>query len=180
MRVLDTLLGRTPTAPQRYVQVLMGDPPADEVRWLGSLVAEGEEDRALWELRYAWRAVGLMVAQRDALDDRTASLVARELEDAMRADRAVAAPMLRLAERQLNERLGAYRDMAAMRGTDDAVAERLGRTLLLLSGVVKATSADGERAAQLMAGFFAKAAEALRAAFGGPSPAPTEAPTSNR
>lgn len=167
MSVLDSLLGRSATASQRYVHALMADPAASDVEWLGSIVSEGQEDRAMWELRYARRAIGLIVAQRDALDDRTASVVAKDLAEAMRVDRAVAAPMLKLAERQFNERLGAYREMAAMRGRDDVVSDRLGRTLLLLAGAGRVSAEDSQRAATVMGGYFTQAAEALRVAFGG-------------
>lgn len=167
MSVLDGLLGLRPTPSQRFVQHLMEEPLAADVAWLGALVREGEEDHARWELRYAKRAIGLIVAQRDALDDRTASVVAHDLQEAMRVDRAVAAPMIRLAERQFNERLGAYREMAALRGGHDAVADRIARTMLMLAGIARANGDDSSRATALVAKYFLEAGDALRASFSG-------------
>ncbi len=62
-----------------YVRTLSGEPEAADVDGLARDVTRGDVDHARWELRYARRALGLLVAGRDALDDRTASVVAREL-----------------------------------------------------------------------------------------------------
>ena len=51
----------------------------------------------------------LLVAERDALDDRTGSLVAREMRQALQMDRSVAAGMVAVAERQFNQRLISFR-----------------------------------------------------------------------
>ena len=63
------------TRAAAYVAVLWRDPAPEEAQWLASHSA-GDLDHARWELRYARRALGLLTAQRDALDDRTASVVA--------------------------------------------------------------------------------------------------------
>ena len=63
----------------RYVERLVAEPGDDDVRWLAHAATRGDTDHARWELRYAKRALGLLTAERDALDDRTGSLVARAL-----------------------------------------------------------------------------------------------------
>src|SRR5258708_14052650 len=69
-----------------YVASLMREPEDADVEWLTRAATKGDADHARWELRYARRAVGLIVAQRDALDDKTGSAVARELSDAVARD----------------------------------------------------------------------------------------------
>lgn len=120
-----------------YVEDIMREPATQAVDWLAAAATSGDADRAIWELRYLRRALGLLIAERDALDDRTASAVARSLTQAMQADRNVAAPMVRLAERQFNERLAAYREMMHLRGSQESTTRRVGRALLLLSGSVR-------------------------------------------
>src|SRR5688500_17899154 len=62
-----------------YVATVRAEPADDDARWLAAAAAGGDVDHARWELRYARRALGLLAAQRDALDDRTPSAIAREL-----------------------------------------------------------------------------------------------------
>lgn len=157
---------RGPRPSEQYVKGLMEEPSTTDVEWLAETATTGDRDRATWELRYVRRALGLLVAQRDALDDRTASAVAHELATEMAKDRNVAAPMIRLAERQFNDRLSAYRDMIALRGTAESLPERIGRTLLLMSGVGRMTKEDLDMAATLSERYLAEASERLRAAFG--------------
>jgi hypothetical protein len=123
-------------------------------------------------LRYARRVIGLLVAERDALDDRTASAVGRALSAAMRFDPRVAADTLPIAESQLNARLGAYREALRARQGEDATGARLGRTLLAFTSPVGVASASPEaiaRAGELLARYSAEANEALRTAFGAAS-----------
>ena len=163
---LGAFFARGPSAAQRYVRWAMAEPDPPSVAWLAGVATGGDADRAAWELRYLRRALALVVAQRDALDDQTGSEVARELRLATRADRQVAAAMVTLAERQFNERLSAYREMLALRGLPDSPAERVGRTLLLLSGCPLVTAPDVSRGAEVAARWQAEAVEALTAAFG--------------
>ncbi|MFN8579820.1 MAG: hypothetical protein U0163_02405 [Gemmatimonadaceae bacterium] len=130
------------------------------------------------ELRYARRALGVLVAQRDALDDRTASEVARVLETAMHNDRHIAADKVKVAERQLNERLGVYRDVLTTRRPEESVAVRLGRALLVVTGVVGAPPAEAvDRAAEILARYLSEANDVLRKAFGTALP-PDDVPPS--
>jgi hypothetical protein len=149
-----------------FVAALFREPDAEDARWLGDAATRGDLDHATWELRYAKRALGLIAAQRDALDDRTASIVARQITDAFARDPNIAAEMAETAERQFNVRLSAYRDgLAAKGGTPTPI--RMGQTLFAFAGgSFKAHDANIERAGALLAGYLAEANEALRASFG--------------
>src|SRR3954453_23008865 len=110
---------------EQYVDVLLAEPADDDVSWLATIATRGDSDHARWELRYARRAIGLLVAQRDALDDRTGSYVARALSEAFTTDDRIGRDRIELAERQYNARLSAYRDALAARVAD--AAPRLGQ-----------------------------------------------------
>src|SRR6476661_9654678 len=90
-----------------YVRTLLLDPDDVDVSWLSDVATRGDLDRARWELRYARRAAGLLSAERDALDDRTASAVAHEIAGSWAKDRNIAAEMRHAAEQQFNARLRA-------------------------------------------------------------------------
>jgi len=153
---------------ETYVRSLHAEPAEDDVRWLAERTAGRDADHARWELRYALRALGLVVARRDALDDRTASVVAHALTEALRHDGHVASGMRKVAERQFNARLTLYADALSVRGPAAASAKRLGRALLEFSGSdsVREESAVA-RAGELLVAYEARAHESLRAAFGG-------------
>ncbi len=149
-----------------FVEGLLADPSPEDVTALATMV-QVDEDRARWELRYARRTLGVLVAQRDALDDRTGSEVARELASAMHNDRHIAADMVRVADRQLNERLTAYREVLTTRRPDEGVETRLGRVLLRLTGWNGPASEDrAGMAGTLMLRYLTEANDALRKAFG--------------
>jgi len=149
-----------------FVRVLYREPDAADVLWLASSATAGDTDHARWELRYARRAMGMLVARRDALDDRTASLVAHELVEALSRDPQVGSGRMSLAERQLNDRLRAYGDALTARAAEPTGA-RLARVL-----VTFATGRDAadprllERAGALLAQYMDEANAALRDAFG--------------
>ena len=158
--------GRRARPAAQYVMGLMEEPVDEDVTWLAGAATAGDEDRARWELRYFRRALGVVLAQRDALDDRTGSTVSRALAEVMAADRNVAVPMLQIAERQFKERLMAYREMMALRGAQEGVPERLGRTLLLLSGAVRTPTDALAQSAALASRYQEEASGRLRKAFG--------------
>ena len=149
-----------------YVVDLFREPEQSDVEWLTQNATRGDVDHARWELRYARRALGLIAAQRDALDDRTASAVAREIAEAFGRDRNIAAGMVETAERQFNARLSAYRDGLAARG-GTATPIRMGQTLFAFAGgSFKLQDDNIVRAGELLATYLAEANEALRQAFG--------------
>lgn len=148
-----------------YVASLLREPDEADVTWLAKVATRGDDDHARWELRYARRAIGQMVAQRDALDDRTASIVAAALTAAFQADRNIDPARFALVERQFNARVAAYRDALGARSADGVV--RLGQTLLAFSGGSFRDIDDTvKRAGAIMGGFEREANESLRAAFG--------------
>src|SRR3954466_12755286 len=149
----------------QYVVVLLAEPADDDVSWLGAIATRGDSDHARWELRYARRAIGLLVAQRDALDDRTGSYVARAISDAFERDQNIDRDRRELAERQFNARLSAYRDALAARVADSA--GRLGQTLLAFSGgSFREVDANVRRAGDVLTACEKEANEALREIFG--------------
>jgi hypothetical protein len=150
----------------QFVSTLFVEPEQADVEWLAAAATRGDVDHARWELRYARRALGLLAAQRDALDDRTASIVAKEISEAFARDRHIAAGMLETAERQFNARLSAYRDGLAARGGVPTPI-RMGQTLFAFAGgTFKGQNANIVRAGELLAAYLTEANEALRARFG--------------
>jgi hypothetical protein len=150
---------------QQFVQDITREPTPADVSWLASIATRGDEDHARWELRYARRAIGVLVAQRDALDDRTASLVARALSEAFERDEMIDRDRRELAERQFNARLSAYRDALGARVPDGAV--RLGQTMLAFSGgSFREVDANVRRAGELLESYAKEANESLRSVFG--------------
>jgi hypothetical protein len=151
---------------ESFVAVLFKDPAPGDVQWLADAATKGDTDHALWELRYARRALGLIAAQRDALDDRTASVVARVIAEAMTRDQNVAAEMAETAERQFNARLSAYRDGLAARASAPTPV-RMGQTLFAFAGgSFRKQDANILRAGDLLAAYLIEANEALRESFG--------------
>jgi hypothetical protein len=151
-----------------YVATLYEEPDPADVAWLDDVATQHDADHARWEWRYARRALGLLVAGRDALDDRTASLVARELSESLARDASVGPGMLPLAERQLNDRLSAYREALATRSAEPAPT-RLGRVLLHFADLDEPSAEAVARAARVLSAYMDRANAALRAAFGAAS-----------
>jgi hypothetical protein len=149
------------------VASVRAEPAETDTQWLAECATRGDLDHARWELRYARRALGLIAAQRDALDDRTPSAVARELTASLAREPLVDAAKLEVAERQFNQRLRAYADVLAERSEGEPTAARLGRALLAFAGGGTTPSvADVERAAALMSSYLAEGSAALQLAFG--------------
>ena len=171
-----------------YVRTLLDEPDADDVSWLATAATRGDADRARWELRYARRAAGLLSAERDALDDRTASAVARELGESWLKDRNIAADKRHTAEQQFNARLRTLGDALTARSSPEPTSTRLGRALLFAAGQFAPPSADLDRAGRIVSGYLERANEALRKEFGtatlpenvAPSALPPSPPASRR
>lgn len=150
-----------------YVATLFTEPSAEAATWLAEHGTRGDVDHARWELRYARRALGLIAAQRDALDDQTASLVARALSAALARDPYVAAGKLRVSEQQLNTRLRAYSEALANRAGAGS-AWHLGRTLLRFAGRVEGAPPESvTQASDILTGYLTDANDVLRQQFGG-------------
>jgi hypothetical protein len=150
-----------------YVATLMREPDDTDVEWLAKAATKGDPDHARWELRYARRALGLIVAQRDALDDKTGSAVAHALSEAIARDPNVDPDAAEIAERQFNARISAYRDGLDSRTSGTPVGTRLGQTLFAFSGgSFRETAGDIVRGGELLAGYATQSNQALRDAFG--------------
>ena len=150
-----------------FVLSLMREPDPEDVEWLARAATKGDADHARWELRYARRALGLIVAQRDALNDKTGSAVAHELTAAVARDGNVDVSTLDIAERQFNARISAYRDGLDARASGTPVTTRLGQTLFAFSGgAFRDAGADLVRGGELLAGYATESNDALRKAFG--------------
>ncbi len=149
------------------VDGLRREPDEADVEWLADAAANGDRDHARWELRYARTAIGLVVAQRDALDDRTAAdlshLVLARFDD----DSRIATDLRDLAERQFSERLQAYREAMTLRGGSLQAADRVGRCLLAFaSDGARTAGAPLTYAIELLQRYADDATELLRAAYG--------------
>jgi len=148
------------------VRTLLIDPDDADVSWLSDVATRGDADRARWELRYARRAAGLLSAERDALDDRTASAVARELGESWSKDPNIAAQMRNAAEQQFNARLRTLGQAIKARSSPEPTSARLGKALLFVAGLSFPTKPDIERAGAVVSRYLEQANEALRKAFG--------------
>jgi len=148
-----------------YAGSLMTEPDEGVVESLAGH-ADRDADHARWELRYARRAFGLLVAERDALDDRTASEIAVALESLHAADPNVDAERRNLAGRQFNERLGAYRSALPDRRAGPAATAEAGRLLMEFAGVADPEPAALELATGITEALLAECNAALLAQYG--------------
>ena len=152
-----------------FADSLMAEPADGDVAWLAEKATRGDVDHARWELRYLRRAIGILVAQRDALDDRTPSAVLRALMDRMDRDPNVDPELRELAERQFDARLSAYRDAFTSRG-HGTPAVRIAQNLLAFSGgPIRAGDPVVQHGAGLVEESLTRANAQLRATFGEPT-----------
>jgi hypothetical protein len=153
-----------PQAAAAYVAALMEEPAPDGAARLAAL-GDQQPSRAAAELRHLRRSLGLLISARDALDDRTASLVGRALSDAIAAD-----PATPVAERaamitQWNARLRLYRDLMGTRGAARTPVAQLADALIGCAGG-RPGHADGAWAVSWVAQELDRCNDALRDAFG--------------
>ncbi|HEY5219977.1 MAG TPA: hypothetical protein VIJ16_09215 [Gemmatimonadaceae bacterium] len=151
---------------ERFVNGALAEPASDDVAWLAEVATRGDTDHAAWELRYARRALSLVSAQRDALDDRTGAVVAHAMAGAFERDANIGRDRLELAQHQFNARLSAYRDAVGAK-VSAATPARLGRTLLAFAGgSFREVDANVARAGDLLSNYLRGANDALREVFG--------------
>ncbi len=152
---------------RRVVEALRREPAEADAAWLADAAANGDLDHARWELRYARAALGLIVAERNALADRTAADVSAGLLAALGADPHIAIDRRELAERQFSERLLAYREAMTLRGGTIPPEDRVGRCLLAFaSDGARTAGAPLAYAIELLERYAEEATESLRAAYG--------------
>lgn len=150
-----------------YARTLHAEPVEADIAWLASIDPGGDEDHAAWELRYARLALGVLAAERDALDDSVPAAVCHAVEASLSADRRIAAAMLPLAERQFGSRLATYRDAVSRRHGGDPLDQRLGRTLLEFTSHSEVPDQRAiDRAGQIAQGYLRGASGALMDVFG--------------
>ena len=149
-----------------FADALMAEPLPANVDWLASAATRGDVDHARWELRYVRRALGILVAQRDALDDRTPSAVLRALVERMERDPNVDAELRELSERQFNARLSAYRDAFTSRGLGSAAMRVAQNLLAFAGGPIRADDPVVVHGADLVAEYLQWANAQIRATFG--------------
>ena len=149
-----------------YAAALMQEPSVADATWLAVDATRGDLDHARWELRYLRRALGILVAQRDALDDRTPSESLRALVHRMQKDRNVDVELLELAERQFNARLSAYRDAFTLRGHGSATTRVAQNLLAFAGGPIRSDEPAVMRGATVVQQYLAESNAALRQSFG--------------
>lgn len=148
-----------------YLRAITQHVAPSDVEWLTKLTSGHDIPLATRELQFARRAIGLIVAERDALDDRTASDVAHQLAGVISAE----ARQDTVAGRAWSERWRAYAGALAARGSAESPAARLARVMLLGAGVEQPTAEQLVRATQYILAVRTGANEALRTAYGSAS-----------
>ena len=133
---------------------------AIDFAWLTALT--GDRAVAEREVTFARRALGVIVAERDALDDRTASDVARALSQVIDAEAERSAQLASL----WSARRKAYSVAMTIRGHPEGPTIRLARVLLEGASVVNPTAEALATAGQFVQSTRTHANEALRAVFG--------------
>ena len=150
---------------EAYAGAAWAEPADADVHWLAEHATGGDEDHARWELRYCRRALALLVAERDALDDRSAAAVSHALIGLFERDRGVAAERVRVAQRQFNSRLARYREALRERG-GGSHAERLASALLAVASGQLQTEPPDSHIVGVIDGFLAAAQSRLSDGFG--------------
>jgi hypothetical protein len=148
---------------EQYLNHLLREPDDEVMGWLMALAPDAGTARR--EYHFARRAIGLIVAERDALDDRTLADVTHQLAPVLAAE-ARRAPADGLA---WAERWRAYVGALAVRGSVEAPAARLARVMLSAAGVDPSAHGAMARATQFVQETRAAMNEALRHAFGAAS-----------
>ncbi|QJR34811.1 hypothetical protein [Gemmatimonas groenlandica] len=143
-----------------YLGQLLRSPEHTDIAWLASLGVS--EAVALRELTFAKRAIGLVVAERDALDDRTASDVAHQLAPVISREARATVGL----GREWGERWRAYTAALAVRGNVESPATRLARVLLGGAGIHDPSTEQLVRATQFVNETRGAANVVLRDVFG--------------
>jgi hypothetical protein len=148
----------------RYLAAVDAAGGATAPSWLAGAASPGADADREW--RWAVRAVGLIVAERDALDDRTVADVSHVVDAGLGGDRAA-----------WRERQRRYAEALARRGGREAPLTRVARALLDAVGAGNAAPERIAEAARQLTAVRIAANEALRAAFGAVSLPEDEAPS---
>lgn len=148
-----------------YLSAITQHISPSDVEWLTKIAPQHDARLATRELQFARRAIGLIVAERDALDDRTASDVAHQLAGVIGAE----ARQDAVAGRAWSERWRSYTSALAARGSAESPAARLARVMLEGAGIDQPSPEQLLRATQYILAVRTSANEALRTAYGSAS-----------
>jgi hypothetical protein len=152
---------RRQEAAERYVAALQVPPHPDDVQWLSECAAAPMATVSR-ELLLAQRAIGLIVAERDALDDQTAADVAHAIDAVVaREARSMRDSVAEWADHWLE-----YHEALAARGRAEPPLRRIARVLLRRVGVQEPGSAQLVRAVGIVTRHRLEANDALTEAFG--------------
>lgn len=149
---------------ERYVAALLRPAAPEDVAWL-TQIGGGSDERSQRELAFAQRAIGLIVAERDALDDQTAADVSHTLD-------AVVAREARERRGMVEEWTAHWREYAdalAARGRSEAPLGRIARVLLRRVGVANPDAEMLARGVQIVTAFRHAANDVLRTVYGSAS-----------
>ncbi len=143
-----------------FLRRVLTPPVEADVSWLTGLV--GNATVAQRELMFAKRALGLIVAERDALDDRTASDVVHALASRVDTEsrRSPADAALWVTRRR------EYAQALTVRGQPEAPAVRMARVLLEGAGVSILAADTVARAVEIIQTERTRANDVLRTVFG--------------
>jgi hypothetical protein len=147
---------------ESYVGRMLREPDPATLSALEALAGAAVAHR---ELRFALLALGLIVAERDALDDQTAADVSHQLAPLLAADARRDPEVGKL----WLERWRAYTAALALRGSPEVPATRLARVLLAGAGVTAPTAAQLALLTSFVQENRGALNEALRAVFGAAS-----------
>jgi hypothetical protein len=152
---------RRQEAAERYLAALLLPPDPDDVQWLAQCAAAlpASVER---ELVLAQRAIGLIVAERDALDDQTAADVAHAIDAIVARE----AESWRDSVAEWMDHWREYHDALVARGRAEPPLRRIARVLLRRVGLREPGSAQLVRAVGIVTRHRHEANEALAAAFG--------------
>jgi hypothetical protein len=151
---------------RRYARELSAEPPGQDVAALASIEPAGDRDHARWELRYMRLALGILVAERQALEDRLPAIVTAEVVAAFASDPYVAAGNLSIAESQFNARLRAYREAIRARNLAEPAEARIGRALMVFLGSLAPRPEQLSAAATIADRLLSEVGDALQRSFG--------------
>lgn len=145
---------------ESYLRRVLTPVDGGDVEWLATIAAS--RSTAERELVFAKRAIGLIVAERDALDDRTASDVVHALSPMVESEARGSAEHGRLWLARRRE----YATALSTRGQTEAPAMRLARVLLAGAGLADPGPDELMRATRLVQSERSRANDALRLVFG--------------
>ncbi len=166
MGILATLREqrRRQALAEQYLRSVLTEPAADDIAWLTGATGASRE-LALIELAFSQKAIALIVAERDALDDRTAADVSHAIDAVVARE----ARVRRNVVEEWHAHWREYADALAARGRAEPPLTRISRVLLRRSGVAEPLAEQLARAVRIVTGFRHGANDALRAAFGSAS-----------